>query len=154
MVIYVPGTEETDQKKQNMSLQQLGSAVTTNTASIAAMQAAWTSYTPIVTALTGTITASSATGRYNTIGKTVFVQISVVITTAGTGQYPHATLPFAASGSSGVTILTGRESAINGKMLQGVISTSGAFVEIINYDNSNPALNGVLLSVSGVYESA
>lgn len=27
MVIYVPGTEETDQKKQNMSLQQLGAAV-------------------------------------------------------------------------------------------------------------------------------
>jgi hypothetical protein len=29
MVIYVPGTEETDQKKQNMSLQQMGAAITT-----------------------------------------------------------------------------------------------------------------------------
>jgi hypothetical protein len=30
MVLYVPGTEETDPKKQNMSLQQIGSAATTN----------------------------------------------------------------------------------------------------------------------------
>ncbi len=29
MVIYVPGTEETDQKKQNISLQQLGAATST-----------------------------------------------------------------------------------------------------------------------------
>lgn len=46
MVIFVPGTEETDPKKQNMSLQQLGSATsalqtsnTTNTANIAALMA-------------------------------------------------------------------------------------------------------------------
>lgn len=35
MVIYAPGTEETDQKKQNMALQQLAAATTTNTTNIA-----------------------------------------------------------------------------------------------------------------------
>lgn len=39
MVIFVPGTEETDPKKQNMSLQQLGSAVSTTQSNIAALQA-------------------------------------------------------------------------------------------------------------------
>lgn len=35
MVLYVPGTEETDPKKQNMSLQQLGGGLTTATTNIA-----------------------------------------------------------------------------------------------------------------------
>lgn len=45
MVLYVPGTEETDPKKQNISLQAIGAAATTaianvatNTAAIAALQ--------------------------------------------------------------------------------------------------------------------
>src|SRR6185369_12790577 len=37
--VYAPGTEETDPKKQNMSLQQLGAANVTNAAAIALLQA-------------------------------------------------------------------------------------------------------------------
>jgi hypothetical protein len=47
MVIYVPGTEETDPKKQNMSLQAIATSATataastaTNTTNIAALTAA------------------------------------------------------------------------------------------------------------------
>lgn len=40
MVIYVPGTEETDPKKQNMSLQAIGAAATASATAIAALNAA------------------------------------------------------------------------------------------------------------------
>lgn len=40
MVIYVPGTEETDPKKQNMSLQAIGAAATASATAIAALNTA------------------------------------------------------------------------------------------------------------------
>lgn len=45
---------------------------------------AWTSYTPTVSAQSGTITTSSATGRYRQIGKIVVAQMDVILTTVGT----------------------------------------------------------------------
>lgn len=58
---------------------------------------AWTTYTPTITSQTGTITTSSAAGRYQQRGKTVVLQISIVITTVGTGAGSViATLPLTA----------------------------------------------------------
>lgn len=60
--------------------------------------AAWTSYSPTITSGAGTITASSATGRYKQIGKTVIVEVDVTITTAGTGASTlRASLPLTAA---------------------------------------------------------
>lgn len=39
-IVYAPGTEETDPKKQNIAIQQAAAAATTNAASIAALQSA------------------------------------------------------------------------------------------------------------------
>lgn len=62
------------------------------------LNTAWTTYTPTVSAQTGTITTSTATGRYKVIGKTVVVEAAVVITTAGTGAgWLGASLPFTAA---------------------------------------------------------
>jgi hypothetical protein len=47
---------------------------------------AWTSYTPTVTAQSGSITTYSASGWYSQLGKTVVVQARVVISNAGTGS--------------------------------------------------------------------
>jgi hypothetical protein len=47
---------------------------------------AWTSYTPTVTAQSGSITTYSASGWYSQSGKTVVVQARVVISNAGTGS--------------------------------------------------------------------
>jgi hypothetical protein len=180
-MVYAPGTLETDQKKQNMALQQQASAITsatadiatnaaniatnaaniatntaniaTNTASIAAMQAAWTAYTPTVSATSGTLTSASASGRYLAIGKTVFVTISITITTNGTGATAvQATLPVNASTSLNQS-LVGRENSATGKMLQGrILAASNTVVGILNYDNSYPGVDGALLNISGVYE--
>lgn len=45
---------------------------------------AWTAYTPTVTCTSGSLTTSSAAGRWKAIGKTVWLQISIAITTVGT----------------------------------------------------------------------
>jgi hypothetical protein len=165
--LYVPPTEESDYKKQNMSLQLIGGAtstnttnITTNSASITALQAqttgyeaAWTTYVPVVSAFGGTITTSSATGRYLKIGKTVIVSMIVTITTNGTGSgFVKATLPFTAG--SGQYGLAGRENASTGAMLQGFITAAATTVAIFKYDGTYPGGSGFELTVSGAYESA
>jgi hypothetical protein len=78
---------------------------------------AWTTYTPTITSQTGTITTSSATGRYKQIGKTVFVEVDITVTTAGTGAGSLlATLPLTAAannyaGSAYEYQLTGKSGA-------------------------------------------
>jgi hypothetical protein len=111
---------------------------------------AWTPYSPVVTAATGTLTAYTATGLYNQVGKTVFVEINITITTNGTGAGSiHVTLPFT---SNGAFLIPGRENATTGKMLQGV-TVNAAVDSITNYDNTYPAGNGAVLILTGVYES-
>lgn len=81
-------------------------------------QSAWTTYTPTVSAQSGTITTASATGRYQRLsGNAVIVEIDITITTAGTGALSLlATLPvnaaaFNYTGSSYEYALTGKNGA-------------------------------------------
>jgi hypothetical protein len=126
--------------------------IAANTASVTAHEAAWTAYTPVITTNTGAFTTVSATGKYKVIGKTVFVSIVISIPTVGTGQYPIASLPFAAAAST--YFLPGREGAVTGAMMNGFISPSASTVFVVKYDNNSPSVNGASISVSGVYERA
>lgn len=111
---------------------------------------AWTAYTPTITAGSGTITTKSATGRYKQLGKTIFLQMAITITTNGSGAVSvNATLPF--TGGS-TCVISGRENIATGKMLQGIIV--GGSIFILNYDNTYPGADGANLFLSGVYESA
>jgi hypothetical protein len=113
---------------------------------------AWTAYTPTITAGSGTITTKSATGRYKQIGKTVFIEINITITTNGSGAGSVvATIPI--TPSAGFFILAGRENAATGKMLQGIINGVST-ATIFNYDNSYPGADGGSLIMTGVYEAA
>lgn len=114
---------------------------------------AWTPYTPVITAGTGTITTATATGRYKTIGKTVFVEMDIAITNNGTGnQSVNATLPVTAAAAR--YCLVGREVAVNGKSLAGNIAASATLTQIVFYDNTYPGGTGSNeLALSGVYES-
>ena len=88
--IYVPGTDETDPKKQNMSLQQIGPKlstaidnIATNTASIAALQAlaspltnslgADVSLNNIANYFTGPTVAQGSTGTWWASGIVTFL---------------------------------------------------------------------------------
>ena len=105
----------------------------------------WTAYTPTITALSGTFTTVSATGYYSKIAKVVPMQIAVTITTNGTAAgVVIATLPFA---TNNVTLLTGRENAVTGKMLQGLAFNSQ--INIFNYDGSYPGGDGHIFYLSG-----
>jgi hypothetical protein len=114
---------------------------------------AWTSYVPTVSAASGTFTTVSATGRYKTIGKIVFLQTFITITTVGSASGAvNFTLPpgiTPASFSMGV----GREVSINGKMFSVTLSASSSVATTNNYDNSSPAVNGASLIANSVFES-
>lgn len=75
---------------------------------------AWTTYTPVVTAQSGTITSYTATGRYLRKGKTVSVEVDVQITTAGSAaQAAVVSLPF--TSRNGNYVGTSYEYGLTGK---------------------------------------
>ncbi len=112
---------------------------------------AYSTYVPTISALSGTITSVSSSGRYKQIGKTVFTQIIVNITTNGSATgYIVATLPVTSFGNF---FIPGREFVSIGKALQGFeVSTSQ--VGIVNYDNTYPGGDGFGLILNGTYESS
>ena len=117
--------------------------------------AAWTTYTPTVTATTGSFTTVSATGRYTRVGKLAVVQFSVTITTNGTaaGQVV-VTAPFGALASSTYMGVV-RESNATGNMGYAAISSGGgSSFYCANYDNSYMGGTGRLISGTISYEVA
>lgn len=116
---------------------------------IATTLGGWKStFTPVLTAGSGTFTTASASMRYNVIGKTVNFRAIINITTNGTAAgNATITLPVAAANPM---VVTGRANT-SGKALQGYISVST--LNILNYDNSYPGANGESMIVSGTYEA-
>jgi hypothetical protein len=112
---------------------------------------AWTSYTPTITAGGGSFTTVSATGRYKTLGKTVFVEIKITITTNGSAaSFITATLPFGAV-TSDLYALGGFQQ--DGFLIAGTCK-AGATANILKYDGTYPGADGKSMWLSGIYESA
>lgn len=112
----------------------------------------WTVFTPTVTAFTGAFTTVSGAGRYQQIGKTVFVTLTVTITTNGTAAaYVVATLPVAVSASA-KAVLNGLVVS-NGSQVWGRINGTTS-VLIGRYDNAYPGADGIVIDISGFYEAA
>ena len=110
-------------------------------------------YTPVVAAQSGTITTlGSLIGRYQRIGKTLFIKIGVPITTNGTGSV--AVKAYLPPGMLAATdcVIAGRENNLTGNMLQGSIITGSDIISITKYDNTYPGGNGYLLTVNGTIE--
>jgi hypothetical protein len=114
---------------------------------------AWIAYTPTITT-TGTFTTASATGRYKVApdGKTVFITVTLNITTVGTGSLPTLSIPFAASAQT--FVLFGRETAATGSAIQGVIPATASAVQLLTYNNVDPSASGRTITASGIYERA
>lgn len=116
---------------------------------------AWTTYTPTVTAGSGTFTTVSATGSSKTIGKTVFFHLAIIITTVGTasGQI-IATLPVAPI--TGIEQMAACRSVSNSAMGGGRIrGDAGTQININDYNGGTTTLLAVgTISCSGVYESS
>jgi hypothetical protein len=118
--------------------------------------AAWTTYTPTITATSGTFTTVSATGRYTRLGKLCVTQFAVTITTNGTaaGQIV-ITAPFGSGGGGTIYQGTTRESNATGFLGSCAISSGGgASFYVSAYDNSYMGGSGRLISGSISYEVA
>lgn len=113
---------------------------------------AWGSFTPTVTAGSGTFTTVSATMNYKLIGKTCVFRAVVTITTNGTAATDvRFTLPADAVPKVGIPVGVGRASAVSGKTL---LVQVFAFGLISNIDGTYPGATGEILNVSGTYEVA
>jgi hypothetical protein len=112
----------------------------------------WTSYTPTVGAATGSITTSSATGKYIQIGKFIFVVCQVVITNNGTGggSFLSLSAPFANVGDRSTGLW--RENAATGNA--GQVSVSGSSFLLATMTNGYPAASGYTLFFGIGYEVA
>jgi hypothetical protein len=81
---------------------------------------AWSIYTPTLTAGSGTLTSAVATGQYKRFGKTVHLNVAIIITTNGTGAVSlNVTLPFPAAISS---VVPAKEVATTAKAGMGLIA--------------------------------
>lgn len=107
-------------------------------------------WTPTITAGSGSITAYTAAGYYTRIGRQVFVNGTISISNNGTGgtSIDISNLPFAIAG--GVAGGMSRENAVNGKMSS--ITASGASTLIMfTYDNLYPGGTGTAFQFSATY---
>jgi hypothetical protein len=114
---------------------------------------AWTPWTPAITAAGGTFTATSATGRYQQIGKLIVWKADIVITTVGSGSGAVLfTLPVTAHDSTG-NIGSGREDNISGKQITAKFLNSSQ-ASSSNYDNTSWISAASVGRLSGTYEAA
>jgi hypothetical protein len=126
----------------------------TGTVALTSTNGAWTSYTPTVTAQTGTLTTVSATGYYQTIGKTCIVSMSITITNAGTGSGGlYATLPLTSANRVQIGGY-GMENNSTGNMLKGYVVSSGTQLQITTYNNSSTIGSGYNPVLTIIYETA
>lgn len=113
---------------------------------------AWSAQTVTPTAGSGTLTTASATWRFKVIGKTAFYELSITITTNGSGAtsiivpLPTGWSPKAGSTCSGVG------TAISGAQVSGYAPAAGSTMIVRKYDATYPAVSGENFVLSGVLE--
>jgi hypothetical protein len=103
----------------------------------AGLGAAWTAYTPTISAGSGTITTSSVSAAYKQIGKTILVRFDITITTNGTGATNlQFTSPAAMTfgGAAGINITD--RTAFTGYAI------SATNIALSKYDGNYPAVDG------------
>lgn len=113
---------------------------------------AWSTWSPTITATSGTITTSSTvSARYKQIGKTVTFQAQISITTNGTGSGSvRVTLPVTARSTTNFSFSGVRTGTIT---LNGITASTTA-VDWTDYNAAYPGADGRSLYIHGTYEAA
>lgn len=119
----------------------------------------WTSYTPTVSASSGTITSTTSTGQYLQIGKMITVMVDINITNAGTGSASlRYTLPVnGVNGNvSGRYTAYAHETAATGKACVGALDVpiSNNLVLLRFYDWTTAIATGNRIQATIIYEVA
>lgn len=106
-------------------------------------------WTPTITAGSGTFTTVSATGKATKVGNLYLIRVVITVTTNGTAaSFVRFTLPSAATEG---TALAGRENGNTGKALAANCVSGNSVVDVQNYDGTYPAASGSTLYISGVF---
>lgn len=121
-------------------------------ASLSVLEAAWTAYTPTVTAASGTFTTVSATGKYRMTGKTVQFQAAITITTVGTAA-SLMIVTFPVTASTGVFAFSAKETTVTGTSFAAATLNTTQF-SVQKYDGTFGIASGYGVIVSGTYEAA
>lgn len=107
-------------------------------------------WTPTITASSGTFTATSATGNYTRIGRMMHIAVKITITTVGTASGALiSSLPLISSTSD--CVMFGREINNTGNSCQGTITNGTTQVNIQRYDNQSIIGAGNIIVISGSY---
>lgn len=114
--------------------------------------AAWTTYAPTVTPGAGSFTTLTTNrAAYMQIGKTVYVEVDITVTSAGTAATSIAITPPVTPNASSHQVLVGREDGVSGLELQWLLATGA----VNTYLNTAPAIqNTARYLLGGVYEAA
>ena len=133
----------------NFAFLQADSAQSTG---LAWNNAAWTSFTPVVTSAGGSITTYTASGAYTRVGKLCVMRFKVTLTNAGTASGTmYLTIPF--NGPTGVTQMgVARETAAVG--FTASVTAETARFEVNKYDNTTPFGSGFVINGTVSYEVA
>jgi hypothetical protein len=119
-------------------------------------QGPFTAYTPSFSCPSGSLTAATATGGYQVVGKVVFWQATVTITTNGTcaialnvGLPPGRPVATARAYTA-----FGRENAKTGAALQAYTPAGAAFASVtLASNNAYAGQDGAVFYLSGFYEA-
>ena len=117
---------------------------------LVALPEPFSTYTPVVTAGSGAFTLVSATGRYRRIGKLVFYQATITITTNGTAAgFISLSLPFASANVSGMRYTASGFENNSGFTITGEIPPNSSAIAIFKYDGTYPGASGDVFYISG-----
>jgi hypothetical protein len=108
-------------------------------------------YTPTVTAQSGTLTSYTSSGRYSWFGKRLKVQATVNIGTNGTAAGALIVRLPGSWGAAARQTVSGQISG-TGVACYGVIDYSQNSFSVIKYDGTYPGADGVTLTISGEIE--
>lgn len=109
-------------------------------------------WTPTVTAGSGSITTYTSSGKYTKIGNVVHATLDITVSNKGTaGGAMVATLPFSSNASTGAGA-AGCEVAVAGFCLASWVPPSTGSVQNIKYDGTSPfTVNGTRFLITATY---
>lgn len=111
---------------------------------------AWTAYTPTISALSGSITSATGSGRFLKVGRRVHFYASANITDNGTGSNTLLiSLPVEAQAANNV-FGVGRDSTSGTLCLWFNFTATNAYVQTTG--GAYPGATGRVINISGVYE--
>jgi len=129
-------------------------ADSTQSTGIAWENAAWVSYSPTLSAVTGSFTSASASGYYKRVGKVCHVKMTGAITLVGTGLGVKISLPFTSKSGQGSSLGVVRESSVTGATGVILVANNSSTGELLRYDNGGWTASGYSYVISCTYEVA